>query len=211
MDCEQPLFQFLPTEEIMSYGYDTWPAGTWVPIPQTDNQYNEDAMVPTSEVVEPPAQYEYTSGYEHMDCEQPMFHVLPTEEIMSYECDTWPAGTRMPIPQAETRFNEDIMGPSPQFELTRGYEYMDYEQPMLQVLPTEEMSQEYDTCPAGTWVPIPQTENQFHEDVIGPTSEVVEPPAQFEYARDYEQHMFRILMAEEVIIYGYGTWPASRH
>jgi len=25
------------------------------------------------------------------------------------------------------------------------------------------------------------TENQFNDDVMGPTSEVVEPPAQFEY------------------------------
>ena len=69
----------------------TWSAGTWVHIPQEENQFN-DVMGPTSEVLEPPAQFEYDRGYEHMHYEQPMFQVLPTEEIMSYEYNTWSAG-----------------------------------------------------------------------------------------------------------------------
>jgi hypothetical protein len=104
MDYEQPIFQVLPTEEIMSCEYDTWPAGTRVPIPQAENQFNEDIMGARSEVVEPPTQFEYTRGYGQMDYEQPIFQVLPIEEIMSHEYDTWPAGTR-----AENQFNEDIM------------------------------------------------------------------------------------------------------
>jgi hypothetical protein len=50
-----------------------------------ENQFHEDVMGPTSEVVEPPAQFECTRGYEHMNYEQPMLQVLPTEEIMSHK------------------------------------------------------------------------------------------------------------------------------
>jgi hypothetical protein len=140
-----------------------------VPIPQLENQFHEDIIGPTSEVVEPPLQIEYTRGYGQMDYEQPMFQVLPTEEIMSYEYDTWPAGTWVPIPQTENQFHEDVIGPTsvvleprPQFEYTRGYGHTEHEQHMFQVLPTKEiMSHEYDMFPAVTWVPIPQTENQF--------------------------------------------------
>jgi len=72
-----------------------------------ENQFHEDVMGPTSEVVEPPAQFEYTRGYEHMDCQQPMLQVLPTEQIMSHEYYTWPAGTWVSIPQTENQFHED--------------------------------------------------------------------------------------------------------
>jgi len=64
MGYEQPTSRILPTKEIMSHEYDTWPAATWVPIPQRENQFNEDVMGPTSEVVEPPSQFEYSGGYE---------------------------------------------------------------------------------------------------------------------------------------------------
>ena len=77
-----------------------------MPIPQAENQFNQDIMGPTSEVVEAPTQFEYARGYGQMDYEQPIFQVLPIEEIMSHEYDTWPAGTR-----AENQFNEDIIGP----------------------------------------------------------------------------------------------------
>ncbi len=136
---------------------------------------------------------------------------------MSHEYDTCPAGTWVPIPQTENQFHEDIIGPAtevvespPKFQYARGYGQIGYDQPMLQVLPTEEiMSYEYYTWPAGTSVLIPQTENQCNEDFLRPTSEVVEPPAKFEYASDYEQPIFRVLVGEEVIIYEYGTWPAG--
>jgi len=62
-------------------------------------------MGPTSEVVDQPAQFEYSRGYE-----QPTSQILPTEPIVSDENDTWPAGTWVPIPQMENEFNEDVMG-----------------------------------------------------------------------------------------------------
>jgi len=41
-------------------------------------------------------------------------------------------------------------------------------------------------CPTpGAKQTMKKTENQFNEDVMEPMSEVLEPPAQFEYARDY--------------------------
>ena len=107
----QPTSQILPTKEIMSDEYDTWPEGSWVPILKTENQFNENVMGPTSEVVEPPAQFQYAGGYGQTDYEQPMFQVLLTEDIMSHEYDTWPASIFVPIPKRENQFNEDIMGP----------------------------------------------------------------------------------------------------
>jgi hypothetical protein len=80
-------------EEITSHESDTWPAGTWVPLPHTDNEFNEDVVGPTSEVVEQLAQFEYAKGYGQMDYEQLMFHFLLIEEITSLEYDTW-----VPIP-----------------------------------------------------------------------------------------------------------------
>jgi len=44
---------------------------------------------------------------------------------------------------------------------------------------------------------------------MGPTSEVEEPPAQFAYTRGYGQSMFQVLIAEEIIMYDYGTWPVG--
>jgi hypothetical protein len=112
MDYEQPTSQILPTEEIMSHECDAWPSDTCVPIPQTENQFNEDIMGQTSEVMEPPAQFEYAGGYGQLDYEQPTSQILPTEEIMSHECDTWPADTCVPKPQTENQFNEDIVEPT---------------------------------------------------------------------------------------------------
>ena len=82
----------------------------------------------------------------------------------------------------------EVVEPPAQIEYARGYGQIGYEKPTSQILPTEEiMSHEYDTCAAVTWVPIPQTENEFNENVMGPTSEVVEPPAQFAYDMRYVQ------------------------
>jgi len=64
---------------------DIWPAGSWVPIPQTENQFNEDVIGPTSEMVEPPAQFEYVMSYVQMGYEQPTSQILTTEEVMSHE------------------------------------------------------------------------------------------------------------------------------
>ena len=80
----------------------------------------------------------------------------------------------------------EVVQPPPEFEYARDHGQMGYEQPTSQILPTKEiMSHEYDTWSAATQFPIPQTENQFNEDVMGPTSEVVEPPAQFDYPLSY--------------------------
>jgi hypothetical protein len=78
---------------------------------KTENQFNEDVVGLTLEAVEPPAKFEHAMGCGQMDYEQTMFQVLPTEEIMSHGYDTFPAGTLVPIPQTENKFNEDIMGP----------------------------------------------------------------------------------------------------
>jgi hypothetical protein len=222
MDYEQPTSQILPIEENVTYAYGTWPADTWVPIPQTEDQFHENVMEPTSEVVEPPAQFEFAGGYGQTDYEQPTSQILPTEEIITYEYGTWPADTWVPIPQTENQFHEDVVEPTSEvveppaeFKYARGYGQMDYEQPMSQILPTEEiLTYDYGTLPADTWMPIPQTGNEFLEDVMEPTSEVVEPPAQFEFAgvfgqMDYEQPIFQILMAKEIITYDYGTWPVG--
>jgi hypothetical protein len=63
-------------------------------------------------------------------------------------------------------------------------------------------------------VPIPQAEKQFNENIMEPTTEVVEPSTQFEYARgygqmDYEQSMFQVLPTEEIMSRKYDTWPVS--
>jgi len=107
----------------------------------------------------------------------------------------WKPGAKQTMKKTEKQFNEDVMGqisevvePPAQFEHARGYGQMGYKQHKYQVLPTEEIvAHEYDTWPAATWVPIPQRENQFNEDVMGPISEVVEPPAQFDYSMSYVQ------------------------
>jgi len=69
----------------MSDENDTWPAATWVPIPQIENEFNEDVMGPTLEVVEPPVQFYYAIGFVQMGYEQPTSQILPTEEIMAHE------------------------------------------------------------------------------------------------------------------------------
>jgi hypothetical protein len=191
MECEQPMFQFLPTEE-MSHEYETWPAGTWVPIPQRDSKY-EDIAESTSEVVEPPPQFDYSRDYGQVDYQQPMFQFLPTEG-MSYEYETWPAGTWVPIAQRDSQFNEvytgstyEVVEPPPQFDYSRGYGQVDYEQPMFQSLPTEEMSYEYDTWPVGTWVPTLHRDNPFCGDSVGqmPPGYLQYPP-QLEWMNTYQ-------------------------
>jgi len=63
----------------------------------------------------------------------------------------------------------------------------EFGQPMFQVLAAKEfITQEYGTWSAGSWMPILQAENAINEDTMRQTSEVAEPPAEFEYARDYE-------------------------
>ena len=71
----------------------------------TENQFNEDVMGPTPEVVETPAQFEYARGYGQMGYEQSTSQILPTEQIMSDENDTWPAATWVPKSQTENHFN----------------------------------------------------------------------------------------------------------
>jgi hypothetical protein len=183
-----------------------------VPIPQTENEFNENVVGPTPEVVEQPTQFEYGRSYE-----QSTSQIVSTEEITSPEYDTWPAGTWVPIPQTENEFNENVVGPTPEVvEQPTQFEYgRSYEQSTSHIVSTEEItSPEYDTCPAGTWVPIPQTENEFNENVVGPRPEVVEQPTQFDYGRNYgcmyyEQPTFQVLMGEEIISYEYGTWRAG--
>jgi len=48
---EQPTSHVLPTKEITSHESDTWPAGTSVPVPQTEDEFNEDVVGSTPEVV----------------------------------------------------------------------------------------------------------------------------------------------------------------
>jgi hypothetical protein len=55
--------------------------------------------------VEPPASVECTE-----DFGQPMFQILPAEEIMTHEYGTRPVDTWLPILQADNQFIEDIMG-----------------------------------------------------------------------------------------------------
>jgi hypothetical protein len=66
----------------------------------------------------------------------------------------------------------------------------EFGQPTFQILPAEEtILHEDGTWPAGTWVPI-QAENKFHEDSVGKTYDMVEPPDS-----DYGQPIFQILPA----------------
>lgn len=68
-DFGLPMFQVLPAKEFITHEYGTWPAGTCVPILQAENPFNEDTMGQTSEVVEPPAEFEYASDYGQIDYE----------------------------------------------------------------------------------------------------------------------------------------------
>ena len=188
----------------------------------TENQFHEDFMGPTSEVLEPPAQFEYGSGYGQMGYEQPTYQIQPTKEIMSDEYDTWQAATWVPIPQVENEFTNDVLGPTSevvetpaQFEYDISYVQMGYEQPTFQIFPTGEIiSYEYDTWAAATWVPIPQIENEFNEYILGPTSEVVETPAQFEYdisyvQLGYEEPTSQFFPTGEIMSNEYDTWRAA--
>jgi len=118
---------------------DTSPAGTLVPLPQIENEFNEDVMGPIWEAVEPPEQFDYATAYEHMHSEQPTSHIRATEEITSQEYDTWPSGTWVSVPQRENGFGEDVMGPisevmelQAQFDYASGFEHMHYERPLFQ-------------------------------------------------------------------------------
>jgi hypothetical protein len=152
-----------------------------VPIPQTENEFNENVMGPTAEVVELPTQFEYSRSYEESTSQ-----IVSTEEIRSLEYDTRPAGTGVPIPQTENEFNENVVGPTPEmvelrthFEYSRSYGHMYYEQPTFQVLMGDEIiSHEYGTWPAGTWVPTLHGGSPFCGDSLGqmPTGYVQCPP-----------------------------------
>lgn len=72
-----------------------------MPILQAENAINEDTMRQTSEVAEPPAEFEYARDYEQMDNEQPMFKVLPAKGIITYDYGTCPAGTWVPTLQRQ--------------------------------------------------------------------------------------------------------------
>jgi len=59
----QPVFQVLAAKEFITHEYGTWSAGSWMPILQAENAINEDTMRQTSEVVEPPAAFEFARDY----------------------------------------------------------------------------------------------------------------------------------------------------
>jgi hypothetical protein len=91
------------------------------------------------------------------------------------------------------RIYEDIVEPTSKvvelpakFEDARGMGRWILNSPSSSSSKEEIKSHEYDTRPAGTWVPIPDRK-RINEDIMRPTLEVVEPPAQFEYARGYGQ------------------------
>jgi hypothetical protein len=98
------MFQVLAAKEFITHEYGTWSAGSWMPILQAVNAFN-DTMRQTSEVVEPPGEFEYASDYGHMDYEQPMFQVLPAEDY-----GTWTAGSWMPTLHRDNPFYGDIVG-----------------------------------------------------------------------------------------------------
>ena len=79
-------------------------------ILQAENPFNEDTMEQTSEVVEPPAAFEYARDYGQMDYEQPMFKVLLAKEIITYDCVTWSAGTWVPTLHRDNPFYGDTVG-----------------------------------------------------------------------------------------------------
>jgi hypothetical protein len=110
MDYEQPMFHFLMAEEIVTHDYGTWPAGTTLPIPQEENQFNLYIIGPISKLVEPPAQFEYSGGYGQMVYEQPMFQFLMAKEIITYGYDTWPVGTWVTTLHRDNPFCGDSVG-----------------------------------------------------------------------------------------------------
>jgi len=161
----------------------------------TENQFNEDVMGPTSEVVEPPAQFDYSMSYVQMGYEQPTSQVLPTEEIVAHEYDTWPAATWVPIPQRDNQFNEYVMGPTSevvetpaQFEYSGGYGLMEYEQPMFQFQMTNAIiTYYYDGWPVGSWVPTLHRDNPFCGDSVGQMAPgYLQYPPQLEWMNPYQ-------------------------
>jgi len=66
-------------------------------------------MGQTSEVAEPPAEFEYVSDYRQMDYDQPMFKVLPAEAIITY--DSGPEQQALGCPHCtDNPFYGDIVG-----------------------------------------------------------------------------------------------------
>ena len=126
-----------------------------------ENQFNEYVMGPIPEVVEPPALFEYARDYGQMGCEQPTSQILPTEQIMSDENDTWPAATYVPKSRTENHFNEgltsEVAETPAQFEYSGGYGQIEYEEPMFKFQMTNPVfTYYYDGWPVGTWVPTLQ-------------------------------------------------------
>ena len=76
----------------------------------TENQFNEDVMGPTSEVVETPAQFEYSGSYGQMEYEQPMFQFQMTNGVITYYYDGWPVGAWVPTLHGDNPFCGDSVG-----------------------------------------------------------------------------------------------------
>jgi hypothetical protein len=98
-----------------------------------------------------------------MEYEQPTSQVLPTEDIVAHECDTW-VPIPLPIAERNNQFHEDVVEPLKEvveppakFADARGYEHMDVDEPMSQILMTEEIIRyDYGTWTTGTSVPTLQ-------------------------------------------------------
>jgi hypothetical protein len=179
-----------PTEEIMAHECDTW-----VPKPRTGNDFNGDVVVPTSEVVEPPAQVEYAGGYGQVDYEQPTSQILPIQENVTYEYGTWPGDNWVPMPHRQNEFPEDVIEtvtevvePPAELDYAMDYGQMHYEQPMSQFLMAGEVfTYDYGTRTSGNWVPTLQRENPFFADSARqmPISYLQYPP-QLEWMNTYQ-------------------------
>ena len=88
----------------------------------TENQFKDDVMGPTSEVVETPAQFEYSGGYGQMEYEQPMFQFQMTNPVFTYYYDGWPVGTWVPTLHRDNPFCGDLQY-SPQLEWMNPYQW----------------------------------------------------------------------------------------
>jgi hypothetical protein len=81
--------------------------------PQIEYNSNWSVMGPESEVVEPTAQFQYASGYQHIDNEQSTPQIWPTKEISSHYNGTWPPGTWVKTLHGGNPFYVDSAGQMP--------------------------------------------------------------------------------------------------